>query len=280
MNWQEERMSVVTMSEVRQRRFLPPTEDPDVTISEKRLLGYLAPLVTGGQIALGKWGSHSVRLARYAYLVAIWMGASEVWARRYLIAAFLHDLGKLSEECRALFEHERVFTDEEKERADRHTIAGTQMLTIEHFQGILGFDDECIWQIKAGQLTHHTAYNCSIKEEHYSTIYPGRPYERNLTRKSIPLVGRILAVVDTFDALHSHRGYKRTWSREDTGLYLLLYSGTKFDPEIVDVFIKKVLKLKIKHARLKVGLLPLIWLVKDIVFAVKRWYRRKTAWKK
>ena len=70
--------------------------------------------------------------------------------------------------------------------------------------------------------------------------WDGTGYPRGLKGDQIPLVARIFAVVDVWDALTSHRPYREAWSREKTTEYILEQSGKYFDPQIVEVFTKYI----------------------------------------
>jgi len=73
-------------------------------------------------------------------------------------------------------------------------------------------------------LTHHEKFD-------------GTGYPRGLAGEHIPLIGRIVAVADVFDALTSTRPYKRAWTLEDARGFLEQGRGTHFDPACVDVFL-------------------------------------------
>ena len=62
--------------------------------------------------------------------------------------------------------------------------------------------------------------------------------------EEIPLVGRIVALADVFDALCSKRVYKEPWSEEQVLAELRQLGGTKFDPELVDIFFEILPSIK------------------------------------
>jgi putative two-component system response regulator len=72
--------------------------------------------------------------------------------------------------------------------------------------------------------------------------WDGSGYPRGLYRTTIPLSGRIVAVADVYDALVSERVYKRAWSSVDSLNYLIAGRGTQFDPQVVDAFIRVMLR--------------------------------------
>ena len=70
--------------------------------------------------------------------------------------------------------------------------------------------------------------------------WDGSGYPRGLKGEQIPLVARIFAVVDVYDALTSDRPYRAAWSKEKAIKYILENSGIQFDPTIVDLFLKLI----------------------------------------
>ncbi|MFC1491575.1 HD-GYP domain-containing protein [Nitrospinota bacterium] len=69
--------------------------------------------------------------------------------------------------------------------------------------------------------------------------WDGNGYPSGMTEESIPIAGRITAVVDVFDALSSERPYKKAFSIKDTFEILREGRGKHFDPHVVDVFFKR-----------------------------------------
>lgn len=76
-------------------------------------------------------------------------------------------------------------------------------------------------------LTHHEKYD-------------GSGYPAGLKGKDIPLIGRIVAIADVFDALTSERPYKKAWSIEDAIDLIIEERGKHFDPELADYFIESI----------------------------------------
>jgi len=65
-------------------------------------------------------------------------------------------------------------------------------------------------------------------------------YPRQLKGEGIPIAARIFAVVDVYDALTSDRPYRTAWPQEKTLQHIRELSGSHFDPNVVDVFLKMV----------------------------------------
>ena len=66
----------------------------------------------------------------------------------------------------------------------------------------------------------------------------GTGYPRGLKGNEIPLIGRIMAIADVYDALISERPYKKAFTHEEAVHIIIEGSGTQFDPALVEVFIR------------------------------------------
>jgi HD-GYP domain-containing protein (c-di-GMP phosphodiesterase class II) len=133
------------------------------------------------------------------------------------VAALLHDIGSVFLP-REILNRPGVLTDEEFEIVKRHTEKG-----FEYLHGHFGLSEEAA----AGALQHHENYD-------------GTGYPQGLRRKQISAVGRIIAVADVYDALVSRRPF-RAAMYANQGLEILEQkSDRKFDPDIVDIFVKRV----------------------------------------
>jgi HD-GYP domain-containing protein (c-di-GMP phosphodiesterase class II) len=73
--------------------------------------------------------------------------------------------------------------------------------------------------------------------------WDGSGYPRGLKGNQIPLVARIFALVDVWDALTSDRPYRKAWSQEETVNYIREQSGKHFDPSLVSVFLNEVVNV-------------------------------------
>ena len=70
--------------------------------------------------------------------------------------------------------------------------------------------------------------------------WDGKGYPKGISRYSIPLYSRIISIVDTYDAMTSDRSYRDALPSEIAINELKKNSGTQFDPELVDIFLKQV----------------------------------------
>jgi len=186
-------------------------------------------------------GTHVNRVAGYA--VEIW----DRWAEHHglpqedimkfkdnmRIASMLHDVGKVAISDTILKKPGR-FTEEEFSIMQTHTSEGYNL-----------FDDP---QSPLDNLARDIAF--THHENWDGTGYPGwvdpllgtaikaRENGKPVGKKGeeIPLAGRIVSIADVFDALCSRRVYKEAWNEEDVLSEIRKCSGTKFDPELVDIF--------------------------------------------
>jgi HD-GYP domain-containing protein (c-di-GMP phosphodiesterase class II) len=186
-------------------------------------------------------GTHVNRVAGYAVEIydrwAYHHGISdedrEKFRDLFRIAAMLHDVGKVAISDVILKKPAR-FTPEEYLIMQHHTVYGAAL-----------FDDpqspmDLISQEIA--LTHHENWDGTgypgwidpITEKPTKTDAEGKPLGRQ--GEEIPLAGRIVAIADVFDALCSKRVYKDPWTEDQVLAEIRHLAGTKFDPELVDIF--------------------------------------------
>jgi HD-GYP domain-containing protein (c-di-GMP phosphodiesterase class II) len=149
------------------------------------------------------------------------------------MAAMLHDVGKVAISDLILKKPAR-FTPEEYRIMQHHTLYGAELFDDPQSE----MDNVC----REIALTHHENWD--------GTGYPGwvdpvteRPVKtdaqgRTLGRvgEEIPLTGRIVSLADVYDALCSKRVYKDPWPEEQVLREIRGLSGTKFDPELVNIF--------------------------------------------
>ena len=194
-------------------------------------------------------GSHVNRVAGYAVEIydrwASHHGISEDNKDKFKdsmrIASMLHDAGKVAISDIILKKPAR-FTPDEYHIMQNHTIYGATLFN----------DPQSALDMLSREIafTHHENWD--------GTGYPGwvdpgtgSPLKagsdgRALGKKGeeIPLPGRIVSIADVFDALCSRRVYKEPWTEEDVLMEIRNLSGTKFDPELVDIFFEILPSIK------------------------------------
>jgi len=133
----------------------------------------------------------------------------------------LHDVGKISIDDNILKKPGKL-TAEEFNLMKKHAIFGEQI--IEKIE-TMAKESEFLKYAKIFAASHHENWD-------------GSGYPRGLKGEEIPLLGRIMAVADVYDALTSVRPYKGAFSHEDAVKIIIEGSGTQFDPALVEIFVK------------------------------------------
>jgi putative two-component system response regulator len=138
----------------------------------------------------------------------------------YLIAecSLMHDVGKISTPD-AILRKPGKLTAKEFEIMKHHTVAGERLLN-----KVIERSGENVFlrHSKIFAISHHERWN-------------GTGYPYNLKGDAIPLQGRIMAIVDVYDALISERIYKKAFTEDETLALILEEKGKHFDPLLVDV---------------------------------------------
>ncbi len=167
-------------------------------------------------------GNHVIRMAKYARVIAEELGLSEMECEDIEYAAPMHDIGKIGIPDHILLKPGR-FEEGEWEMMKQHTVIGNSILS--------NSQSRYIQMGAIIALNHHEKYD-------------GSGYPAGLAAREIPLVARIVAVADVFDALVSERPYKKAWSNEKSFEYLQQQSGLHFDPQCVSAFFERLEDIK------------------------------------
>ena len=160
-------------------------------------------------------GLHVIRMSHYSKLLALAAGFTKQAAENLLNAAPMHDVGKIGIPDNILLKPAKL-TEAEWVIMRRHPAIGAEIMG-DHDSPLL--QDACTIA-----LTHHEKWD-------------GSGYPNKLKGKDIPLIGRIVAIADVFDALTTTRPYKKAWSVEDAISYLQREAGKHFDPELIPLFV-------------------------------------------
>ncbi len=157
---------------------------------------------------------HTIRVGEYCGILARAMGLADDYCERIRAAAPLHDVGKIGIHDNILLKPGRL-TPEEFEVIKTHSeigyrILGDSLSEVLNLGGVIS-------------LTHHEKYN-------------GKGYPNGLAGDLIPLVGRLAAICDVFDALTTKRVYKDAMSVEEAMVIIKKERGQHFDPALVDLF--------------------------------------------
>jgi putative two-component system response regulator len=163
-------------------------------------------------------GYHIIRMNLYCGVIgkAAGMGAAE--QEMLLRASPMHDVGKIGIPDRVLLKPGKL-DPEEWEIMKTHAAIGYDLLA--------GSNSPLIQMAATIALTHHEKWD-------------GNGYPRGLKGEEIPIVGRICAVCDVFDALTSERPYKHAWSIDESMAELHRGAGSHFDPRLVSLFAREL----------------------------------------
>ena len=161
---------------------------------------------------------HSGRVAQFSVILAQELGLPEEEVDKIRISATLHDVGKIGIEDRVL-KKPGVLTNEEFDIMKRHTVMGYEIVRqVKQLNDML-----------PGIRWHHEALN-------------GRGYPDGVKGDELPLMTRIIAVADTFDAITTDRPYQAGSEFPKALEILRKHAGTKYDPIVVDAMDSAVAK--------------------------------------
>jgi len=162
-------------------------------------------------------GIHITRMSRMCVQLALDAGMTEAEAEQLMHASSMHDIGKIAIPDRVLLK-EGPLTAEEWEVMKTHTTVGAQLLS--------GSRSPVVRIAEVIARTHHEKWD-------------GTGYPTGLIGEDIPLVARICAVCDVFDALVSVRPYKEAWLVDDALAEIRRLAGTHLDPHLADLFVDR-----------------------------------------
>lgn len=157
---------------------------------------------------------HIARVREYVETFSLYLGLDERTAREYGYSSMMHDVGKLGIPD-AILNKPGPLTQEEWQIMRTHPIKGKELLGEKPF-------------------FRHAADIAVAHHEHFD----GTGYPFGLKGQTIPFSARIVAIVDVYDALRSHRPYKAAWSEEAACNELLRLAGHQLDPLLVNKFLK------------------------------------------
>jgi putative two-component system response regulator len=175
-----------------------------------------------GETRSKETGNHVRRVAEFSRLLAVGCGLSAAEAELIHMASPMHDIGKVGIPDSILKKPGKL-TAEEYEIMKSHAQMGFDMLN---------HSDRPILKTAA-----------IIAREHHER-WDGKGYPDGTAGKAIPLLGRITAVADVFDALGSDRVYKKAWPLAKITALFRKERGNHFDPDLVDFLLANLEEFK------------------------------------
>jgi response regulator RpfG family c-di-GMP phosphodiesterase len=163
-------------------------------------------------------GAHMTRVAQVAYRLALAAGCDAAFSEHLLVAAEVHDIGKIAIPAEIVFQPGPLSASERLVMQEHATLGA---------------------HILSGSELPLLKLAAEIAESHHEK-WDGSGYPHGLVANAIPLAGRIVAVADVFDALLSKRRHKQAWSLEQVTNHLIEQAGRHFDPRLVDVMLSNM----------------------------------------
>ncbi|MHB8880779.1 MAG: GAF and HD-GYP domain-containing protein [Thermodesulfovibrionales bacterium] len=180
---------------------------------ESLLVGAIKALVKALEASSCWTAGHTERVTEYALGIGRALGVNADLLERLKISALLHDIGKIATPKEILNKNDAL-DEEEWREIRRHPLLGAEILVeLQQFEDII----------------------LSIKYHHEH--WDGKQGLFKLKHGEIPLMARILSVADAFDAMTSDRPYRSMMTRDEAVREIVNFSGTQFDPAVVDAFL-------------------------------------------
>ncbi len=197
-----------------QARVLQYQVDKSIAEIHERELETLAKLAKAGEFRDQTTGNHLTRMAKYSSLIGSQLGLAPETVHVLEVAAPMHDIGKIGIADSILLKP--------------GPLSDVEMTSMKNHPRI-GYD------ILKGSPSKYLSMGAIIALGHHEK-YDGSGYPNGLHGEDIPIVARIVAVADVFDALVSERSYKHAWTVDDGFEYLNAQKGKHFDPRCVEAF--------------------------------------------
>lgn len=159
---------------------------------------------------------HCARIKELSISFANFIGLSSIYMDKLILLSMLYDIGKIAIPNHILDKPGKL-TEDEWEIVKRHSQIGYNIASSSQELGIIA---EAI-------LYHHERWD-------------GKGYPRGLKGEDIPLLSRIISIIDSYDVMLNERPYKKAMSREEAIIELKNNIGTQFDPFLVNKFIEMI----------------------------------------
>ena len=227
-------VAAVTIAKVTVERRRADTASRDKTAAQRLMVQALLSLT---EVRDAETGRHSRRTQQYARLLAEQL-ATQPEFRAYLTReridllsslAPLHDIGKVGVPDQVLNKPGALTPAEQVEMRKHPALGRDVILKAEARVGVR--DDATLEMAKDIVYTHHERWD-------------GGGYPQGLRGTAIPVAGRVMAVVDVYDAVHARALYRESRSHDDTVAFIVSGKGTHFDPAVVDAFLSVEARFK------------------------------------
>jgi len=170
-------------------------------------------------------GEHSYRVGKLAALLAQEFGCDTDTCYMIELAARLHDIGKIGVPDAILLKPDKL-NDAETQIMRTHTTVGAELLSKSNIPHM--------------QMAEEIA-------RHHHEWWDGSGYPGNVSGSAVPLAARITALADVFDALTHKRPYKIAWPIDAALDEIAILKGRQFDPQLTDLFIVLIGRLRHDH---------------------------------
>ncbi len=212
-----------------QARVLQYQVDKAVGEIHERELETLAKLAKAGEFRDKQTGNHLARMAKYSGLIGHNLGLGHETVHVLEVAAPMHDIGKIGIPDSILLKSGPLSPAE---------------VEVMRTHPRIGYD------ILKGSPSKYLSMGAIIALGHHEK-FDGTGYPNGLHGEDIPVVARVVAVADVFDALISERPYKRAWTLEEGVEHVRSQRGKHFDPNCVDAFFADMAKIEGIRAQFK-----------------------------
>lgn len=177
-------------------------------------LDIIRRLGRAAEYRLNNAGIHSESMSHIAACIARSAGLDDAVCDMILQASPMHDVGMIGLPDRVVLKP-GALDHYEREVVERHTVIGADLLS--------GSPSPLLQMAKTIANWHHERWD-------------GTGYPSGLIGEEIPLVARIVAIADVYDALTAERVYRPAWGHDEAARYIRAQSGKYFDPSLVDAF--------------------------------------------
>lgn len=184
-----------------------------------KLFAFLGELIEKREESVA---NHVARVSEATEYLAVRCGYDQNSLNHLRIASSIHDVGKIKVPDSILNKPGKL-TDEEFEIIKKHATDEFKVINNK-------------LSIKLSEIIHNV-----VRYHHEN--WDGSGYPDGIRQENIPYEARLVSIIDVFEALVHERKYKDAWSYEEAIEFIKSQRGKKFDPEIVDVFLKNSLEI-------------------------------------